>query len=83
MGKYFRTYYSKAFINEKMALGPPIGPLNSKAPSHCVLKWGFTWDIFWESRCNIEMNVWAHFLKILLVFEVPYGPRVKMMPGKR
>ena len=27
-------------------------------------------------------NVWAHFYKILLVFEVPYWPRVKGMPGK-
>ena len=28
-------------------------------------------DISWESRCNIEIIVWAHFYKILLVFEVP------------
>ena len=40
-------------------------------------------DISWESRCNIEINVWAHFHKILLVFEVPYQPWVKGMPGKR
>ena len=39
-------------------------------------------DISWESRCNIEINVWAHFYKILLVFEVPYRPQVKGMPGK-
>ena len=38
-------------------------------------------DISWESRCNIEINVWAHFYKILLVFEVPYRPGVKWMPG--
>ena len=45
---------------------------------------GFYGDIiFWESRCNIEINVWAHFYKILSVFEVPYRPRVKGMPGKR
>ena len=30
----------------------------------------------------IEINVWAHSYKILLVFEVPYGPRVKGMPKK-
>ena len=39
-------------------------------------------DISWESRCNIEINVWAHFYKILLLFEVPYWPRVKGMPVK-
>ena len=35
------------------------------------LEMGFYANI-WESRCNIEMHVWAHFLKILFVFEVPY-----------
>jgi hypothetical protein len=30
----------------------------------------------------IEMNVWAHSYKILLVFEVPYQPWVKGMPEK-
>ena len=43
---------------------------------------GFYTDISWESRCNIEINIWAHFYKILLVFEVPYRPRVKGMPEK-
>ena len=43
---------------------------------------GFYTDISWESRCNIEINVWAHFYKILLVSEVPYQPGVKGMPGK-
>ena len=28
------------------------------------------------------MNVWAHFYKILFVFDVPYQPRGKGMPGK-
>ena len=36
-------------------------------------------DISWESRWNIEINIWGHFYKILLVFEVPYRPRVKGM----
>ena len=49
---------------------------------HCVLKWGFYANISWESRCNIEIYVWAHFYKILLVFEVPYQPWVKGMSGK-
>ena len=40
---------------------------------------GFNAEIFWELRCNIEINVLAHFW---LVFEVPYRPRVKGMPGK-
>ena len=31
----------------------------------------FYGDISWEPRCNIEINVRAHFCKILLVFEVP------------
>ena len=43
---------------------------------------GFYADISWESRCNIEINVWAHFYEILLLFEVPYWPWVKGMPGK-
>ena len=43
---------------------------------------GFYEDISWESRCNIEINVWPHFYKILLVFEVPYRPWVKGMPQK-
>ena len=41
----------------------------------CV-EMGFYTDISCESRCNIEINVWAHFYKILLVFEVPYQPWV-------
>jgi hypothetical protein len=47
----------------------------------CV-EMGFYADISWESRRNIEINVWAHFYKILLVFEVPYWPQVKWMPEK-
>ena len=47
----------------------------------CV-EMGFYADISWKSRCNIEINVWVHFYKILLVCEVPYRPRVKWMPGK-
>ena len=47
-------------------------------PPLCV-EMGFYADISWESRCNIEINVWAHFYKILLVFEVPYQPQVKGM----
>ena len=50
-------------------------------PPLCV-EMGFYADISWESRWNIERNVWAHFYKILLVFEVPYQPWVKRMPGK-
>ena len=33
-----------------------------------------------EFYTDIEINV--HFFKILLVFEIPYWPRVKGMPGK-
>ena len=33
---------------------------------------GFYADICWESRCDIEINISAHFYKILLGFEVPY-----------
>ena len=40
---------------------------------------GFYNDISWESWYNIEIKVWAHFYKILLVFEVPYRARVKGM----
>ena len=31
----------------------------------CV-EMGFYVDISWESRCNIEIKVWAHFYKILV-----------------
>ena len=51
-----------------------LGPL-------CV-EMGFYTDISWESRCYIEINIWAQFYKILLLFEVPYWPGVKAMPGK-
>ena len=57
------------------------GRRNWGAGALCV-EMGFYADISWKSRCNIEINVWAHFYKILLVFEVPYWPRVKKMPGK-
>ena len=43
---------------------------------------GFYTDISWESKCKIEINISADFYKILLVFEVPYQPRLKGMPGK-
>ena len=43
----------------------------------CV-EMGFYKDISWESR----LNVGAHLYEILLVFEVPYQPRVKGLPGK-
>ena len=43
---------------------------------------GFYADIFWESRCSIRINVWHHFYKILLVFDVHYQVRVKVMSGK-
>ena len=36
----------------------------------------------WKSRCSIEINVCAHFYKILLVIKLPYWPWVKWMPGK-
>jgi hypothetical protein len=36
-------------------------------PSLCV-EMGFYEDISWESRCNIEINVWVYFYKLLLVF---------------
>ena len=43
---------------------------------------GFYADISWESRCNIEINVWGHCYQFLLVFQVPYPPLVKRMPEK-
>ena len=39
-------------------------------------------DISWESRCNIEINVWAHIYRILIVYEAPYRPQVEGMPRK-
>ena len=50
-------------------------------PPQCV-EMGCYAGISWESKCNIEIDVCAHFYKILLVFEVPYQPRVKWLPGK-
>ena len=39
-------------------------------PPLCVVM-GFYADISWESRCNIKINVLAHYHKILKLFEVP------------
>ena len=51
-------------------LPPPLPP-----PTAC---WnGILCGLSWESKCNIQINVWAQFYKILLDFEVPYQPRVK------
>ena len=44
------------------------------APSPLCVEMGFYTDISWDSRCNIDINVWAHIYKILLVFEVPWRP---------
>ena len=41
---------------------------------------GFYVDISWESSCNIEINVWAHFYKVVLVLR--NWPQIKGMPGK-
>ena len=49
--------------------------------SLCV-QMGFYADISWKSKCNFEINVWAQFYKILVIFVVPYQPQVKMMPEK-
>ena len=48
--------------------------LNDFRPRALCIEMGFYVDIFWESRCNIEINVWAKFLKILLAFEAPHQP---------
>ena len=61
--------------------GIQIFPFGPPPPALCV-EMEFYADISWESRCSIEINVWDHFYKILLVFEVPYWPQVKGMPGK-
>ena len=51
----------------------PKGAGRIACPPLCV-EMGFYGDVSWESRCNIEKNVWAHFYKILLVFEVLHWP---------
>ena len=58
-----------------------LGHFDHSSPALCV-EMGFYSDISWESRYNIEINVWAHFYKILLVFEVSFQPWVKGMSGK-
>ena len=58
------------------------GRRNNEAGGALCVEVGFYADISWESRHNIEINVWAHFNKILLAFEVPYRPRVNWMPEK-
>ena len=57
------------------------GGQGGRGPGALCVEMGFYADISWESRWNIEINVWAQFYKILLVFEVSYQPRVKGMPG--
>ena len=42
-------------------------------PPLCV-EMGLYADIFWESRCNIEINVCAHFCKILVVLAFSRHP---------
>ena len=42
---------------------------------HCVLKWGFMRTFPGNQDGTLKY-------KILLVFEIPYQPRVKEMPGK-
>ena len=56
--------------------------LRPPPPQLQCVEMGFYEDISWESKCNIEINVWAQFNKIVLVFEVPYWPQDKGMPGK-
>ena len=51
-----------------------LGNFDHPSLALCV-EMGFYSDISRESRYNIEINVWAHFYKILLVFEVPYAHR--------
>ena len=67
--------------------GFSIGVLLCSAAQGCrkIWNWGggalcVEMGFYTESRCN--MNVWVHFCKILLVFEICYWPRVKWMPGK-
>ena len=47
------------------------------------IEMGFYADIYWESRWNIEINIRAHFYKILLVFEVPYPTPSQMDAQKK
>ena len=56
------------------AIAPP--------PTALCVEMVFYTDISWESRCNIEINVWAHFNKILLVFEGQYQPGVQAKTTK-
>ena len=53
---------------------------NLRGGAALCVEMGFYADISWESRFSIEINVWMLHYKILLVFEVPYQPRVKEMP---
>ena len=46
----------------------------------CV-EMGFYMDISLESRCNVDKCL-SSLCHILLVFEVPYRPQGKGMPGK-
>ena len=47
----------------------------------CVLKWGFTWTCPGNKDATLKQMSELSFYKILLVFEVPYQPRVKRMSG--
>ena len=53
-----------------------------KSGGSIVCQIGFYADISREWRCNLEIDILAYFYRILLVFEVPYRPWVKWMPGK-
>ena len=70
--------------SKAVGAGGTVAPADFDRGGALFVEMGFYADISWESKCNIKINVWAHFYKILLVYEVTYYPKpqVKWMTGK-
>ena len=62
---------------------PKDGGRSENQEGDMCVEMGFYADISWESECNIEINVWAHFYKISLVFKVPSLPWGQMDARKK
>ena len=56
-----------------------LGGKGAMTPPLLCAGMGAYTDISWESKCNIEIEVWANFCQILVFFEDPCQLRDKGM----
>ena len=91
-GSFFKTffwwYYRVQLWKESLCIFPVSGrsltTLTRFWPPtpYCVLKWVLTWSFLGNQDATLKQMSELIFDKILLVFELPYWPQVKGMPGK-